>query len=600
MTRWLAKPKLPAAVLWDMDGTMVDTEPYWIECEHELVRRHGNGMWTTDHAHALVGFDLRDSARYIAEHGQVNLAIDDIVHELLDGVIARVRKEIPWRPGARELLAALNDQGIPCALVTMSWRRFAEAVVSALPAGSFQAIVCGDEVARGKPHPDPFLDAARALGVDQQRCVAIEDSPTGVRSAVSAGCHVIAVPHVVAVPPGPYRILETLEGLSPEQLLAPSRNRRPIALAAGALGLLAVAVAATVAWPSESMPPPPDIPLDAWAPYWTLDNSVASLATYGYMLRQVSPFWYSATGANQVVPNGEAPQSLMTQFIDEARRQNITLIPSIVDEMPAGGMAAVLADPTLRSQHVDTLIALAQQADFDGLDIDYEQFAFADDRSTWAATKPNWIAFIAELGQRLHQDGRVLTVSVPPPSFGVYAYAEIEAHVDHIRIMAYDYSVAEPGPIAPLSYVQDVVDAAKQATTDDSKLVLGIALYGRNWLTNTSGICPSDAAGAIEAVNQRTIDELLVKRGAIATRSASTGESTFTYDVEFTDGVNTCTQTRQVHYVDAVGASERIDLARRAFLGGASLWALGFDDPATWTAIGTLARTSAASTSVGN
>jgi HAD superfamily hydrolase (TIGR01509 family) len=204
-----------------MDGTLVDTEPYWIEREHELVREHGNGAWTDEHAHALVGFDLRDSARYISEHGDVDLPIDDIVNLLLDGVIERVRRRIPWRPGARELLADLRAADIPCALVTMSWRRFAQAVVEMLPAGSFQAIVVGDDVTDGKPHPEPYLTAARLVGVPPERCVAIEDSPTGVRSAVAAGCITIGVPHVVSVPDDlGHRRVDTLDGLTMAALSA--------------------------------------------------------------------------------------------------------------------------------------------------------------------------------------------------------------------------------------------------------------------------------------------------------------------------------------------------------------------------------------------
>lgn len=204
-----------AAVLWDMDGTLVDTEPYWIEREHEIVRLYGNGRWTDDHAHALVGFDLRDSGRYISEHGGIDLPVDDIVNLLLDGVIERVRRRMPWRPGARELLAELGAHGIPCALVTMSWRRFADAVVEALPEGSFTAIVAGDDVVLGKPHPEPYLTAADRLGVDPRHCVAIEDSPTGVRAAVAAGCCTLGVPHVVGIPEhlGHHHV-ESLAGLS--------------------------------------------------------------------------------------------------------------------------------------------------------------------------------------------------------------------------------------------------------------------------------------------------------------------------------------------------------------------------------------------------
>ncbi len=139
---------LPAAVLWDMDGTLVDTEPYWIASERSLVARYG-GEWPDHHAHHLVGFDLLDAGAYIAEHGPVPLTPAEIVDDLLDGVTTRVHDEIPWRPGARELLADLVAHGVPCALVTMSWRRVAAAVVDALPPGSFTAVVCGDDVTNG-------------------------------------------------------------------------------------------------------------------------------------------------------------------------------------------------------------------------------------------------------------------------------------------------------------------------------------------------------------------------------------------------------------------------------------------------------------------
>lgn len=214
-------PRAPelAAVLWDMDGTLVDTEPYWIDREFEIVAEHGNGGWTTDHAHALVGKDLRDSARYIAEHGAVDLPIDVIVNLLLDGVIERFRREVPWRPGARELLADLVATGIPTALVTMSWRRFTDALMEALPAGSFTAVVAGDDVTHGKPHPEPYLTGAARLGVDPRACIALEDSPTGARSAQAAGCVVVAIPHVVPVPREVgHHHLTTLAGIGADHL----------------------------------------------------------------------------------------------------------------------------------------------------------------------------------------------------------------------------------------------------------------------------------------------------------------------------------------------------------------------------------------------
>jgi HAD superfamily hydrolase (TIGR01509 family) len=212
-------PSLPAAVLWDMDGTLVDTEPYWIAEERALVEMHG-GVWTDEHAHQLVGNDLLVSADYILAHSPIMLTPIEIVNELLAGVVARVGEHVPWRPGARELLASLVAQGVPCALVTMSWESLATAVVRSLPKGSFSAVVTGDVVSHGKPHPEPYLAAARLLGVDLHACIAIEDSPPGVASAVAAGIPTIAVPHHVRVPETTGAVqISTLAGLDPQDLL---------------------------------------------------------------------------------------------------------------------------------------------------------------------------------------------------------------------------------------------------------------------------------------------------------------------------------------------------------------------------------------------
>jgi HAD superfamily hydrolase (TIGR01509 family) len=210
---------LPAAVLWDMDGTLVDTEPYWIAEERALVEQHG-GVWTDEHAHQLVGNDLLVSAEYILAHSPIDLSPVEIVHLLLAGVVARVALHVPWRPGARELLRSLVKQGVPCALVTMSWESLATAVLKNLPKGTFSAVITGDVVSHGKPHPEPYLAAARVLGVDLKSCIAIEDSPPGVASAVAAGIPTIAVPHHVSVPETVGAVQVTsLAGLAPQDLL---------------------------------------------------------------------------------------------------------------------------------------------------------------------------------------------------------------------------------------------------------------------------------------------------------------------------------------------------------------------------------------------
>ena len=209
---------LPAAVLWDMDGTLVDTEPYWIAAEHEIVEEHG-GTWSDEFAHQLVGNDLLVSAEFIRANSTITWDPVRIVDELLVRVVSRVREHVPWRPGARELLDALRAEGVPNALVTMSWRSLADAVVEALPEGAFRTVVTGDEVDHGKPHPEPYHAAARLLGVAPEDCVAIEDSPTGVRSAVAAGVPTVAVPHVVSVPELPGAVhITTLSGVTPQRL----------------------------------------------------------------------------------------------------------------------------------------------------------------------------------------------------------------------------------------------------------------------------------------------------------------------------------------------------------------------------------------------
>lgn len=208
----------PLAVLWDMDGTLVDTEPYWMATELAIAEAHG-GTWTHEDAMKLVGNDLLVSGEYIkAKLGLVQSA-EEVVEMLLDGVVEQVRHAVPWCDGARELLLSLREAGVPCGLVTMSYQRFVAPILEHLPPETFRVIVTGDMVSQGKPHPEAYLTAAAALGVDPADCVAIEDSPTGARSAEAAGCRVLVVPNHVPVPEGPGRTFrETLEGLTPEAL----------------------------------------------------------------------------------------------------------------------------------------------------------------------------------------------------------------------------------------------------------------------------------------------------------------------------------------------------------------------------------------------
>ena len=211
----VSQPLLKAA-LWDIDGTIVDTEPYWIEAEHSLVAAHG-GQWSHGKAMQLVGQSLLFSAGILQEAG-VRLERREIIDILTEHVISRVRDTVPWRPGARELLDELHTAGIRCALVTMSEAPLAREIVASLPKPYFDFLVTGDTVTRGKPHPEAYLKAVALLqqadpALGLQHCVALEDSAPGVAAAVASGVATVAIPHLVPLPPDPrHATWETLAG----------------------------------------------------------------------------------------------------------------------------------------------------------------------------------------------------------------------------------------------------------------------------------------------------------------------------------------------------------------------------------------------------
>ncbi len=192
---------LPAAVLWDLDGTLVDTEPLWMVAEVELMADSGR-MWTAvDHAE-LLGMPLLDAARVLHERG-ARPAPEDIVARLVAFIAAALAVDVPWQPGVPRLLGELRDAGVPCAMVTMSYRELAEAVVADAPPRTFAVLVTGDEVTHGKPHPESYLRAAERLGVPIEACVAIEDSPPGVASAYASGARTIGIAGIVPIEPRP-------------------------------------------------------------------------------------------------------------------------------------------------------------------------------------------------------------------------------------------------------------------------------------------------------------------------------------------------------------------------------------------------------------
>lgn len=194
------------AVLFDMDGLLVDSEKIWFQVESEVMERLG-GDWGPADQERLVGGSMPSTVAYMLTASGASAHPDDVAAWMLEGMTHRLAGGVEMMPGAAELLAAVRRAGLPTALVTSSVRPIAEACLKGIGRDNFDHVVTGDDVMRTKPHPEPYLTAARLLDVAAARCVALEDSPNGVTAATAAGCRVVAVPSVLPIPAAPGRLV---------------------------------------------------------------------------------------------------------------------------------------------------------------------------------------------------------------------------------------------------------------------------------------------------------------------------------------------------------------------------------------------------------
>jgi HAD superfamily hydrolase (TIGR01509 family) len=217
----MSSNNFPKAVLWDMDGTLIDSEPYWMLSESRLAKQYG-GTWSEKDALQLIGNDLFHASDILRnQFGIEDMTTREVIDRLTDEVIEQLRTKLPWRPGALELLVELKKAGIKTALVTMSMRTMALTVADQIDFEAFDVVVAGDDVTNGKPHPEPYLRAAELLGVAPEDCLAFEDSPTGLASAEAAGCHAIGVTNIINLPTGTNRrIISSLTEVTMENLAA--------------------------------------------------------------------------------------------------------------------------------------------------------------------------------------------------------------------------------------------------------------------------------------------------------------------------------------------------------------------------------------------
>jgi len=406
----------------------------------------------------------------------------------------------------------------------------------------------------------------------------------------------------------------------------------PIALV---LALVASALIGQIPAAAPAAANAPDRVLSGWMPYWMTSparpTGVDSAVANADLFEDVSPFWYSATARKgggievKLNRNFTNAESNVAWAMGRLREAGVVVLPAIADASGKLRMAKTLADPALRGQHIADLVALAVNNGYDGLDLDYENFAFVDGRSSWEQTRPNWTTFVAELGAALRAQGKLLSVTIPGPcsvnnqcggrnGYWVYNLEGIAPHADRIRIMAYDYTVQSVGPIAPMDWVRANV-AYAVTVMDAAKLQIGVPTYGRA-RTRTkggdfrlSGVCPSKNGSAAErrayrsatsmaAVTAAGIPELLATYGltdADVRWDPVRQESSFRYDkeVNWTDGAGnrqTCLASRQVNFVGPDGVLARTQLVGEFGLNAAALWTIGGENPAQWSILRSYAQ----------
>ncbi len=324
-----------------------------------------------------------------------------------------------------------------------------------------------------------------------------------------------------------------------------------------------------------------------WIPYWSTDENLQAFSSNAAIFSDVSPFWHDLTGDTTIADQEQSVER--SAVIAAARAAGVPVVPAITDGMGKGkaGRGPGRSRPTLHD-------ACRPWCDW--------PTRGATTASTWiwrASRTPTTsrpgrrrgrigCAFVAELGRQLRARGQALHVTIPPTydslrsstsGYWVYDYAGIAPHVDRVRLMAYDYSVSAPGPIAPYDWVQRIV---RYAVTQipAGKVVLGIPTYGRDWVTGISGTCPDGQEPSRRSLTANAAWALAEEEGATVRWDTAARERTFTYTQQLTDGSSTCGVARTVWFVDGSAVSERAQLYYRYGIGGVALWTVGGADAA--------------------
>lgn len=323
--------------------------------------------------------------------------------------------------------------------------------------------------------------------------------------------------------------------------------------------------------------------MSGWLPYWLMNTSTTSAVDNADLFTDVSPFWSDAQVDNSLASTVAVTNTWMSWGTrsgvrDALQQKGIKVLPSITDGTATGHLSGVMKDATKRGAFVNQISNAVTSGGYDGIDLDFEKFAFNDGQSSWATTKPAWVTFISELGTALHANGKLLAVSVPPmysdtSGYWVYAFRDIAAHVDKLRIMAYDYAYSSPGPIGgPLSWVRSVLSYAVSAVPA-SKVYLGTPTYGRDWVVSTSGTgCPSLSTRTYNTSEITFTDDWI--------RSSASMERNRTYTETYNAGL--CTVSRSAWMPDAQTTLARWNLAQEYGVAGLAQWMIGTEQAGQW------------------
>jgi len=283
-----------------------------------------------------------------------------------------------------------------------------------------------------------------------------------------------------------------------------TRVRRRIVAGAAALGAAAM-LGALVPVPAQAATSPtPRKIVTGWGYFSsTSASALTSLQDNVDLFSDISPFWYSATwsgSSSAITPASYAANR--ASVLPLIKATGVAVLPTITDGMAAHRMATVLASSTTRTALAGQIVATVVAEGYDGIDLDFEGFAFNDGSSTWAATRPNWVAFVKQLSAGLHAKGKLLSITTPPlytatTGYWVYDWKSIGAYVDRLRIMTYDYSTSTAGPISPFAWVAKVA-AFAVTQVPSGKVQIGVPNYGRDWVTavaysGVTGRCPTNA-----------------------------------------------------------------------------------------------------------